>query len=473
MDNELTALTTIFTEFYYWVTVVMMFLIHVGLLMYEFGATRPKNLNQTMTRHSMSLALVTITWFLFAWWIYWAFNNGPWIFGGLISNELTAAALPWSDFMGPNLEDNIQGVFWSAFLLFSWVMCAILSGTGIERVRTGAFMILAVLVGSVTWIWHASWGWHPEGWTTQLLGYHDAYASGVIHAIAGGACLAFAIVLGPRIGKFGPNGEVREIKPHNTYQSVIGLFIIYTGFWGFYAACNVPIIDISPEGEPLRLSATTIYLTPTTLSAITFNFLMSLTGGLMAGYIVSRGDPYWVFSCGLAGIISASAGNDLYHPLIAMFVGAIGAVIAYRGHHYVESRFKIDDPVGAVAVHGYAGVWGLIACGFLLWGYPAAPAAPEVQNWAGSIGWLGTTPAGDPAINPLGMIIGAILTFGLFGFLATWVVCKILQGLGILREPREVELAGADTWRQTDVYPYGAGTVTEFEAIERQEARRQ
>lgn len=472
MNNELTALTTIFTEFYYWVTVVMMFLIHAGLLAYEFGVTRPKNLNQTLVRHTMSLALVTVTWFLFAWWIYWAFNNGPFLFGGVISNAATAAALPWAEQMGPNFQDNIQGVFWAAFLLFSWVMSAILSGVAIERVRTGAFMILSVLAGSITWIWHASWGWNATGWTTQLLGYHDAYASGVIHAIAGGACLALTIVLGPRIGKFGPNGEVREIKPHNSFLSVLGLFIIYTGFWGFYAACNIPIVDVSRDAETVRFAATTIYGTPTTLSAITFNFLMSLAGGLMAAYVVSRGDPFWTLSGGLAGIIAASAGNDLYHPLISMFIGASGAAIAFKLHHYVERRFRIDDPVGAIAVHGYAGVWGLIVCGFVLWGYPAAPAAPDVQNWAGSVGWLGTTPAGDPAINPIGMIIGAILTFGLFGFLATWVVAKVLQRMGILREPFEVELAGADTWHNRDIYPYGAGVVTEFEAVERNEAAR-
>lgn len=471
MDNEVKALTIIFTEFYYWVTVVMMFLIHVGLLSYEFGVTRPKNVHQTLSRHTMSLALVTVTWFLFAWWIYWAFNNGPFLFGDILNNDATNAALPWSEKMGPHFQDQIQGVFWAAFLLFSWVMSAILSGVAIERVRTGAFMILSVLIGSVTWIWHASWGWHATGWTTQLLGYHDAYASGVIHAIAGGACLALTIVLGPRIGKLGPNGEVRDIKPHNSFLAVFGLFIIYTGFWGFYAACNIPIIDVGGEAG-VRFSATTIYGTPTTLSAITFNFLMSLTGGLMAAYTISRGDPFWTLSGGLAGIISASAGNDLYHPLQAMFIGAAGAVIAYKMHYWVERRFKIDDPVGAIAVHGYAGTWGLLICGVVLWGYPAAPAAPEVQNWAGSVGWLGTTPGGDPAINPIGMLIGAVLCFGFFGFFCTYVVAKILNGMGILREPAEVELVGADSWRDQDMYPYAAGAVTEFEAIERAEAQK-
>ena len=88
----------------------------------------------------------------------------------------------------------------------------------------------------------------------------------------------------------------------------------------------------------------------------------------MAAYILSKGDAFWTFSGGLAGIITASAGNDLYHPIQAMLVAAIGVVIVYRLHFWVERKFKIDDAVGAVAVHGYSGVVGLIIAGFVLWG---------------------------------------------------------------------------------------------------------
>ena len=100
------------------------------------------------------------------------------------------------------LWHRLNGVFFGAFLLFSITTASIVSGAIIERARSGAFWIVAVLVGSVLWILDASWGWHPLGWMVRLWGYHDAYASGVVHAIAGGAALAFLIVLGPRIGKF-------------------------------------------------------------------------------------------------------------------------------------------------------------------------------------------------------------------------------------------------------------------------------
>ena len=428
MDTDIGALTTVFTEFYYWVTIPLMFLIHVGFCMYEVGASRRKNMMHTLMKNTMLIPLVTITFFFFGWWIYWAFPNGPFITGG-IPTDLSDPNLPWSETMGPNLDDRITGVFWAAFLLFSWTAASIVSGAVIERIRSGAFWIIAVLVGSCTWIIDAAWGWHYDGWMVKLLGYHDAYASGVIHAVAGGAALGVLVVLGPRIGKFRADGTPRNIVPHNPWLVTIGLFLIYTGFWGFYVACNVPII--SPEGIGGQITgatqtATTIYLTPTTLSAIVFNFLMSLSGGLLAGYMVSKGDAFWTYSGGLAGIITASAGNDLYHPIQAMFIGAVGTVVAYKLHHWVERTFKVDDAVGAVAVHGYAGFFGLVVAGFMLWGHPASPYE------------------GAAVITPWGQFAGAIIMFWVLGFLPAWILSKIINAFGMLRIPPEIEIAGLD-----------------------------
>ena len=428
MDGNLNALTTIFTEFYYWVTVVFMFLIHVGFCMYEVGASRRRNHLHTLIKNIMIIPLVTVTFFFFGWWIYWTF---PSAFPGMGGIDFAAGTpyTPWSENMGTNLEDRLTGVFWAAFLLFSWTAASIVSGSVIERIRSSALWLHAVMIGSVWWIIDAAWGWHWDGWMVKVLGYHDAYASGVIHAIAGGYALGLLLVLGPRIGKFAADGTPRDIPPHNPWLLTIGIFLIYTGFWGFYAACNVPIISpelIDGQITGTTWTATNIYLAPTTLSAITFNFLMSLSGGLMAAYIVSKGDPFWTFSGGLAGIITASAGNDLYHPIQAMLVAAIGVVIGYRLHFWVERKFKIDDAVGAVAVHGYSGVVGLIIAGFVLWGAPSSPYE------------------GYAAVNPLGQLIGAVIMFGLLGFLPGWGLAKIQQAAGVLRIPREVELQGLD-----------------------------
>ncbi len=438
MSDANEALLVIFTEFYYWITIPLMFLIHVGFCMYEVGASRWRNHMHTLMKNTMLIPLVTITFFFFGWWLYFAMPNGPGITGGLVA---APHALPTSELMGTHMGGEafseqygpddmfwarLNGVFWAAFLLFSWTAASIVSGSVIERIRSSAFWLAAILIGSVMWVLDAAWGWHPDGWMVQKLGYHDAYASGVIHGIAGGFALGILIVLGPRINKFRADGTPRVIPPQNPWLISIGLFLIYVGFWGFYVACNVPIIDVDPSDSRQFFSATNIYGTPTTLSAITVNFLMSLSGGLLMGYLVSRGDPFWTYSSGLAGIITASAGNDLYHPIQAMLIGAIGVLFMYKMHYWVERRFKVDDAVGAVAVHGYAGVAGLIISGFVLWGYPSS---------------MNTEYA---TITPWGQTIGAVIMFFVLGFLPAWILARILQSFGILRVPRAIELAGLD-----------------------------
>lgn len=438
MEDSLNALWVLWTEEYYWITVVMMFLIHVGFCVYEVSVSRHKNMIHTLMKNTMLIPPITLGFFFFGWWIYFAFPNGPGFIGGLIDAPW---ALPWNELMGTHMggdpsqggitaEDTaywarLNGVFWAAFLLFSWTAGSIVSGGVIERIRSGTFWIGATLLGSFFWIIDAAWGWHPDGWMVQVLGYHDAYASGVIHAISGGFVLGILIVLGPRIGKFRSDGTPRSFAPRSPWLTTVGLFLIYVGFWGFYAACNVPGWDIQ-AGDDVFYSATNIYLAPTTLSAITFNFILSLSGGLMSAYLISKGDAFWTYSGGLAGIIAASAGNDLYHPLEAFIVGAISVVIIYKLHGWVERRFKLDDAVGAVAVHGYTGFLGCVWAGLLLWGHPSSPN-PEYAH-----------------ITPWGNFAGAIIMFGVLGLLPGYLFARLMKALKVLRVPPKVELMGLD-----------------------------
>ncbi len=461
MEDNLNALTVVFTEFYYWVTVVMMFLIHVGFCLYEVGASRRRNHMHTLMKNAMVIPLVTITFYLFGWWIYFAFQNGPGITGGLIEAPfaLASSGLMGTHLSGPSANlgidaeqaaywHRLNGVFWAAFLLFSWTTASIVSGAVIERIRSGAFWLLAVFLGSFAWIVDAAWGWSSQGWMVRILGYHDAYASGVVHGIAGFFALGVLIVLGPRIGKFRADGTPRDIPPHNRWLVAVGLLMIYTGFWGFYAACNIPIISPEAIGGQITgvtWTATNIYLTPTTLSAITFNFLMSLSGGMLAAYVVSKGDAFWTFSGGLAGIIGTSAGNDLYHPIQSMLLGALVVVAVYKLHFWVERRFKIDDAVGAVAVHGYAGFLGVVIAGFMLWGVPSSPYE----------GFAVTTPWGN--------FVGAIIMCGVLGFVPGYVLARIMHNLGMLRIPYKVELQGLD-YQLNETYGTSVGEVVATES---------
>jgi ammonia channel protein AmtB len=196
----------------------------------------------------------------------------------------------------------------------------------------------------------------------------------------------------------------------------MGLMLIFTGFYGFYAACLV----ISSTSAP---GWANIYLSPTTLGSITMVITFGFAGGFTGGYFASRGDPFWTVSGGLAGVIGVSAGADVYAPTLAYLLSGVTAVLTVYAAGWIERKMRVDDVVGAVAVHGVAGFLGLLWVGVFAAGYPTG-----LNNVDSSIG---------------GQLIG-IATFLPLGFLSGWVASFILRKLNLLRVPAEVELEGLD-----------------------------
>src|ERR687898_758413 len=310
-------------QFYFW-TVVIMWLIHVGFMAYEGGASRRKNVMSTAMKNILTIAVVTPTFYYFGWYVYGCFQEG-WPKDGHNSPEalpgFCGATAPWSDAMGPNLQDHVSAVFFLAFLLFSWTTGSIMSGALIERVRLSAYLVLTAILGSFVWIMDAAWGWSAGGWLTIRFGFHDAIASGVVHGVAGLFALGVLLNLGPRIGKYTKDGLARSFRGHNTHLTLMGLMLIFTGFYGFYAACLV----IPPAAFPGWLN---IYLSPTTLGAIAFVITVGFAGGFTGGWFASKGDPFWTLSGGLAGVISVSAGADVYHPSLAYLLATSVGIFA-------------------------------------------------------------------------------------------------------------------------------------------------
>ena len=301
-------------EQFYFFTVVLMWLIHVGFMTYETGIARRKNALATAMKNILTIAVVTPSFYYFGWWIYNCNQNGfPPI--GPNSSDFTSVAcqggIPWSDTFGPNLTNNINLVFFLAFLLFSWTTASIMSGALLERVRLSAYLVLAVLLGSVVWILDAAWGWSAGGWMTLRFGFHDSIASGVVHGVAGAFTLGVLFNLGPRIGKYTKDGLTRIFRPHNVHMSLMGLMLIFTGFYGFYAACLVIVSTTFPGWA-------NIYLSPTTLGSIAMIITMGFAGGFTGAYFAAKGDPFWTVSGGLAGVISVSAGADVYAPTLGL-----------------------------------------------------------------------------------------------------------------------------------------------------------
>ena len=424
--------SAILAEQYYFWTVVFMWLIHVGFMSYEAGASRRKNVMSTAIKNIMTIAVVTPTFYYFGWWIYGCYQEGfaPSATDDAFYGAFCASTIPWDANLGPNLGDNISGVFWAAFLLFSWTTASIMSGAIIERARVSAYLLLAAILGSVVWILDAAWGWSAGGWMTIHFGFHDAIASGVVHGVAGAFTLGVLLNLGPRLGKYGRDGSVRSFKPHNTHLTLLGLMLIFTGFYAFYAACLVIQSTTFPGWA-------NIYFSPATLSAITFTITIGFAGGFTGGYFISKGDPFWTLSGGLAGVISVSAGADVYNPSLVYLLAAFGGAFAYWVGTTLERKARIDDTVGAVAVHGACGFLGLLYVGIFAAGFPTG-----LGN--GGVGVDSTL---------LGQLVG-IATFFPLGFIPGYAVAWLLKKGNLLRVPPEVEVVGLDVVEYgTDFYP--------------------
>jgi ammonium transporter, Amt family len=439
LQEQVSLDSQILTEQFYFYTVVIMWLIHVGFMAYEGGASRRKNVMSTAMKNILTIAVVTPTFYYFGWYIYGCFEEGwpkdghdsPTVEGLDILVGFCQNTAPWAAQMGPNLGDHVSAVFFLAFLLFSWTTASIMSGALIERIRLSAFLILAALLGSVVWIMDAAWGWSSGGWLVTRYGFHDSIASLVVHGVAGAFTLGVLLNLGPRVGKYTTDGLARTFRGHNTHLTLMGLLLIFTGFYGFYAACLV----IQSTTFPGWLN---IYGSPTTLGAIAFVITIGFAGGFTGGWFASKGDPFWTLSGGLAGVISVSAGADVYHPSLAYLLSISGGMVAVWSGNYIEKKLRIDDAVGAVAVHGVCGFYGVLLVGIFAGGYPTG-----VNQVESSFG---------------GQLMG-MLAFLPLAFLPGYVVSWILKKLNLLRVPAEVELEGLD------LAEFGQDFFPEFERV--------
>ena len=416
-EDTLASMEAVVTDLFYWMSIALMICIHAGFLAYEVGASRSKNVLASAMKNLLTFAVVIATFFFFGWWFYNAFFQFP---VGAI--DAATAALPWSEDMGPNVT-SVTGIFWGAFALFAATTGSIMSGAVLERIRTSSFLILTTVLGSVVWIIGAAWAWHGNGWLLTEWGWHDFGAAGCVHLIAGAFTLGVLMNLGPRIGRF-VGGKAITIPPHNLPLTMLGLMLIFVGFFGFLMGCVVYT----------NTGYFTIFGNPTNLSAIAFSTLMGLAGGIIGAYVMSRGEPFWTISGGLAGVIAVAAGLDLYHPALTFVIALVGGgLVPYIGK--LLDKMKIDDVVGAVAVHGGMGLYSLIMAGVFLAGYPNTDGNPSISFW--------------------GQLVGA-LTFAALGFIPTYLLSLLLKSAGLLRIPPEVEEQGLDL-TEIPATPYPEG----------------
>jgi ammonium transporter, Amt family len=425
-----------------WVVVaaVLVMFMQAGFAFLEAGLTRMKNAAHIAGKNVLIFGISSL--------VYWAvgfglaFGDGNAVVGtsGFLPNvdDLLAIGTAPFSFFG----SIPAGAGYLFEVVFAGVSLAIVWGAMAERAKLWvyfAFGAIFTLIYSVV----SHWIWHAGGWLFSL-GMQDFAGSTVVHYQGALAALAGALLLGPRIGKFGTDGRANPIPGHNMPFAVLGTIILWFGWFGFNPGSTLGVVT----GHEIGYFA---YVALTTNLAAAAGAL----GGIVTAWVVLRKPDISMMLNGvIAGLVAITAASGFVAPWAAVVIGFVAASIAVVGVLFVE-RIRIDDPIGAVAVHGCAGVWGTLATGIF-----AVPALAEKLG-TGTGGLLYTGSFHQLGIQALGLLAVGVFTFSA-SFAALWA---LKAAFGIRTEP-EVETAGLDVsehgmWGYPEFYipvPGGYGT---------------
>ena len=327
---------------YVWtlVAVFMVFFMQAGFAMVETGLTRAKNAINIMMKNLMDFAFGSLA--------YWLIGFGL-MFGVTTTGWFGTDGFLLEDFAKD--DDTWLYAFWLFQVVFAATAATIVSGAMAERTKFVSYLIYSVAISAIIYPIFGSWAWgslyHGNGWL-EGLGFIDFAGSTVVHSVGGWAALAGAIVLGPRIGKFTKDGKPKAIPGHNITLAALGTFILWFGWFGFNAG------------------STTVANTDIALIAVTTN--LSAAAGAIAAmftawFAIGKPDGSMALNGALAGLVAITAGCANVSPLSAVIIGSLAGIIVVYSVLFIERILKVDDPVGAVSVHGVCGAFGTIAAG--------------------------------------------------------------------------------------------------------------
>ena len=326
---------------YVWtlVAAALVFFMQAGFAMVETGFTRAKNAVNIMMKNLMDFAIGSLAYWAIGFAImFGATSTGLFGTTGFFLSDYTPGGDPWV----------------LAFWMFQAVFCAtaatIVSGAMAERTKFVGYLTYSVVVSAIIYPVFGSWAWgslfNGNGWLEQL-GFIDFAGSTVVHSVGGWVGLAGAIVLGPRIGKYTQDGQVRPIPGHNLPLAALGTFILWLGWFGFNPGSTTAAVkDISWIFVNTNLAAAA----------------GALTAMFTAWSRFGKPDVGMSLNGALAGLVAITAPCNNVTPLSAVVIGAIAGVLVVLSVLFFD-RVKIDDPVGAISVHGVCGAWGTLAAG--------------------------------------------------------------------------------------------------------------
>ena len=327
-----------------WVLVAaaLVFFMQAGFAMVETGFTRAKNAGNIIMKNLMDFSLGTP--------IYWLLGFGI-MFGG--SGALIGSFDPMV--RGDYSSVTPEGVPLMAFLIFQTVFCAtaatIVAGAMAERTKFSAYCIYSMVISAVVYPISGHWIW-GGGWLSQL-GFHDFAGSTAVHMVGGVAALVGAKILGPRIGKYDAKGKPKAITGHSLTLGALGVFILWFCWFGFNGGSTV-----SATGDDVLASMGSIVVTTNMAAAVASIATMCVTW-----IRYKKPDVSMTLNGSLAGLVGVTAGADVVSPLGAAIIGLISGIVIVFAVELFDKVLKIDDPVGAVSVHGVCGALGTILTG--------------------------------------------------------------------------------------------------------------
>ena len=391
---------------YLWtlIAAVLVFFMQAGFAMVESGLTRAKNAVNILMKNLMDFSMGSL--------FFWAIGFGL-MFGASPTGWFGTSGFFLSDF-SPDGDPWVL-VFWMFQVVFAATAATIVSGAMAERTKFVGYIAYSAVLTALIYPVFGSWAWgslfNGEGWL-EGFGFIDFAGSTVVHSVGGWAALAGAIVLGPRMGKYTKDGGIRPILGHNMPLAALGVFILWMGWFGFNAGST------TTGDKSIAMIAVN-----TNLAAAAGAILAMITSWIKFG----KPEVGMSLNGALAGLVGITAGCANVTPSSAIIIGAVAGILVVLSVLFFDS-IKIDDPVGAVSVHGVCGAWGTLAAG--------------IFNIGGTSGKI---------IGVQLMGIGACF---IWTFVAAFAMFKIIDATIGLRVSPEEELEGLDyTEHGGNAYP--------------------